>query len=157
MSIKSLLIIHITASISLLFIGEYFFTILLQSLFFLRAFKIFLYLYTLSLNLSLILLFCSMEYGIYFLNLSVFVYCIFKSVAKISKQIVYIYFFGTLLASFAYKFLDDFFFELEMIFNIVDRVNYIDNVSLSALTILHIVIFYFVIFVGKKFDIINKK
>lgn len=157
MRIKTFFIIHILSSFSLLYIGEYIFTILIQSLLFLMFFRNYNYFYISALHLNLVLLFSSMEYELYFLNLFLYIYCFFRYRAKILKNKLFLYVLGFILISIVYKFLDNFFFELEMLFGIVDSVNYVDNVSLSTLTLLHIIIFYFVILLSKKFDIIDKK
>jgi len=134
---------HLIFSISLLFIGEYTTTILLQIIYILLYFsKFFIYLYMLLVHFILIKLFSSSYYLLYFFNLLILLYSFIY--LKIEIDINKIFFF-IFMVGVSYFFLwrfDENIYDIYILLNINDKINYISNVVEVLLLFLHTLILF---------------
>lgn len=139
-------VLHVSLTLSLLFIGEYTTLLLLQLALLFLYNKFFYYFYLPFVHFVLLKLFGSLLYPLYFFALAMVIYTIYKEQKSISKEnvgmlsLVYILLFA-LYSNFKEK-LYDLYIELD----INDTVHYISADVVYALTLLHLFIFFFLTF-----------
>ena len=151
--------LHLLLSISLFFIGEYSYDIVLQFIFLVVFFDIksqflktiFISIYLLAVHKALLLLFAS-SYLLYFINLSLVIYLLFKSnlfkgfteKSILACGIVFIFLIAAVLN------LENIIFDLYIWLDIVDTQTYQTREVLYILSLIHISVFAYKIGYNKK-------
>ena len=147
LSYKMKYVFHIFLSLSFIYIGEYSYSILIQFAFLLSFYKkLFYFLYLPLASIALVVFFTVMAYKLYFLNLILILYFLYKEGFSFNNQkIIYLIFFSTIFY-FLYLGLEDFRYELYIYSAINDTVHYYNVLIVCFLTIFHIFLAYFINF-----------
>ncbi len=151
---KLFLVLHLLFSLSLIYIGEYFFCVVLQFLFVAMLYKhynITLYFYLQALFISLLLLF-SGNYFIYFVDMLVIIYVILKKELFFRSKEVKSFFVSAAGVLITYFIFNTLWFNIYIWSDIVDQVNYVDAEVSLPLSVLQVFTLYFII---KKYKNIN--
>ena len=136
---------HIFLSLSLLYIGEYLTTILLQLVFLSIFYKwnyIAYIMYIPVSTLGLFELFSSASYFLYFVNLVIFYYYIYwygLILKPLGIIFVYLYIGGLALISWN---IENIIYEIQLYINIIDCINQISVEVVFILSLLHLLIFF---------------
>ena len=152
-AISKLILLNILNLSILLYIGEYTFSIFTQFIFLFTHFRkarVFNYLYFLLIHCSLILIFSSENFTLYFLFLSILIYYIYKETSALTRQKVFIYLAITSTLIFSYIYLENFIYDVYVYIDIVDKANNISNHILLLLILLHSIILTYLYIKKKK-------
>ncbi len=152
--IKKLFILHVLATTSLIIIGEYTFSIALQFVFLLSVLKsknIFTCIYFLSIHYTLLLLFASNSFILYFLLLCITVTFIFIEALFLKKDEIFICMavVGTLVA-FWYIKAEESIYDLYIWLDVTDEIHYLNSEVIVILSFVHVAIIVFIINKKKK-------
>ncbi len=153
-----LTLIHFLVSASLIYFSQYFFLLFLQIIYFLSL-SVYrssflngklLCIYLIFLNYSLVLIFSFSAYIFYFLTLFGVIHFIHKQ--NINFTIKSFLACGTiaLLITFLFRYLDAPIYDISLFFNISDKQNFVNSEVLFALTLIHTLILFFVLFKKKR-------
>ncbi len=137
---------HLFFSSSLFFIGEYTLTLILQTVFIIIFFKskFFIYISYIPIILfGLIKLFASTTYLLYFVNLFVFLYLLYKSDNILTLQELVIFSLYLSGLYFIYLSTSELRYDIYLYFDITDRVNSIHSEIIYMLSFLHLLILFF--------------
>ena len=137
-------IFHFAISTSLLYIGEFTTFLTLQTIFLLtQLFRKLIWILLIPITLfSLSKLFASTLYILYFFNLALFLMFLYKekSVLFGMKYLLFTLYAMTLL--YLYNFFELSIYELYLAFGVEDRVNHLDRLVMTLLTLLHLIILF---------------
>lgn len=137
---------HLSLSFSLLFIGEYTTTLVLQFGFLTLFVKLknFIYIFYIPLVLfALMKLFASTYYPFYFFNLSFLLYALYKNNFFLTMLELLIWHFYLLFLYLLYNYFEEEIYDIYILIDIEDKVHYIDLSVSLILTALHFIIFIF--------------
>ena len=95
------------------------------------------------LSLALILLFASSFYILYFTNLLLILYSLYKSENIMTLRELFIFINYMIFLSLVYKYFEELRYKFYLDINIVDTIYYIDLTTIYLLTSLHIIILFF--------------
>jgi hypothetical protein len=149
---------HVIASFSLLFIGEYSTAISLQFVFILSLFslkKAFYFIYLPLIHYSLLKIFASGYYLIYFFDFFALMYILQTAKTGLSRIELYLFMLYIAVLYAAYFSLKENIYDMYIMIDINDKVNYISSEISYILSLIHILIFFFIEFKNKmkKFEI----
>ena len=142
--IKTLL--QLSLSLSLLYIGAYTTTIVLFIAYifsFIKIRYIDYMLYLAIVSLVLVEIFASSFYILYFINLFLVLYYLYKSQNIMTPFELSIFIVYMLFLRYLYNYFEEFRYELYLDLNIVDRLYGIDAASIYLLSSLHILVLFF--------------
>ncbi len=134
---------HIVFTISLIFIGEYTTTLLLQFIYIISFNnRLFIYIYLPIINFILVKLFSSSNYILYFFNLFTTLFLINKLHLVITFKAIL---FFIIFVSFTYTLIwwfEQFLYDIYLLIDIEDSVNFITLESITLLSLLHTLILF---------------
>ena len=135
---------HTFISLSLLSVGEYTMAIFMQFLFLITFKSEFLYkfFYLVVILFVLVKLFASTLYILYFFNLFLFIYTLYKEKVFFYVRSYFLFIFNLLFIATIYIALDEMRYELYLWLNITDVVNSINTKVIYLLTSLHLIILF---------------
>ncbi len=151
--------LHVFVSVSLLYTGDYFYTLALQFLFvmtLLRSRRITLYTYLLFIFIALLLIFASYPF-LYFLVILATIYFILSR--EIFFQLYEIQIFATLslCCGVVYWYMQEFIYQVYIWSDIVDRVHFMSSEIFFMLSVLQILTLSFIIKKYKDINLFKKK
>jgi len=136
---------HILLSLSLFFIEEYTALIILQIgafSFILRYRKLLYIFYIPILFFSLIKIFASSNYIFYFIDLIGYFFTLYLSKNILNYIEIFLFSLYLFLLSFFYLFLEEQRYDIYTYFNIVDKIYFIDNITLFTLLLLQLLVLF---------------
>jgi len=136
---------HILLSLSLFFIEEYTALIILQIgafSFILRYRKLLYIFYIPILFFSLIKIFASSNYIFYFIDLIGCFFTLYLSKNILNYIEIFLFSLYLFLLSFFYLFLEEQRYDIYTYFNIVDKIYFIDNITLFTLLLLQLLVLF---------------
>lgn len=152
------LFFHFILTVSLLTIGEYTFSILVQFIFLPMLFKgsLFLkYIYIFCINYALLLAFASSTFILYFLLLAIVTLFVYKEDIVLEKEKYIIFMIIGISLLFLDIFFSDLIYEVYVWLDVVDSVNTLNYEVVFALNLMHLFLIMYIIV--KKRNILNFK